>query len=249
MVWLLIPYLTYHGMPRLNYCLMKTAHWRRRTEGYRRNARKRTIPVRARNILVACLLRQARFLTSKVRFYFISLLMIYTRLKLPNTLYHMYLLWVLRYLSSFEFCSQTRESLVPKQVARWSRRKGTTPIQARNITQAHLQRRVIFNSQEKCDVLMQIMLIPGLHYKLQFILQMLMIYTYQSCLIVTISYVYFVTASISHFIRLLQSNKRTSSPRTSSALERKIDFDDIDSARQPLSPLPYNYSDCRIQKK
>ncbi|CAJ2641192.1 unnamed protein product [Trifolium pratense] len=45
-----------------------------------------------------------------------------------------------------------------------------------------------------------------------------------------------------------KSNKRTSSPRTSSALERKIDFDDIDSARQPLSPLPCNSSDCRIQK-
>jgi len=33
---------------------------------------------------------------------------------------------------SIWICSQTRESLVPKQVAQWSRRKGTTPTPARN---------------------------------------------------------------------------------------------------------------------
>ncbi|KAK7282839.1 hypothetical protein RIF29_11924 [Crotalaria pallida] len=37
-----------------------------------------------------------------------------------------------------------------------------------------------------------------------------------------------------------KSNKRKSSPRISSPMERKIDFDDQDSARQPLSPLQNN---------
>ncbi|CAK8568142.1 unnamed protein product [Lathyrus sativus] len=48
-----------------------------------------------------------------------------------------------------------------------------------------------------------------------------------------------------------KSSKKMCSPRTSrsSAVERKIDFDDIDSARQPLSPLAYNSPDCRIHKK
>ncbi|XP_058781260.1 uncharacterized protein LOC131655395 [Vicia villosa] len=47
-----------------------------------------------------------------------------------------------------------------------------------------------------------------------------------------------------------KSSKRKS-PRTSrsGAVERKIDFDDIDSARQPLSPLANNSPDCRIHKK
>ncbi|MED6155397.1 hypothetical protein PIB30_004829 [Stylosanthes scabra] len=46
-----------------------------------------------------------------------------------------------------------------------------------------------------------------------------------------------------------KSNKRKSSPRTSSpVVERKIDFDDTDSTRQPLSPLRTN-SDCRMHKK
>nr|AFK36999.1 unknown [Medicago truncatula] len=49
--------------------------------------------------------------------------------------------------------------------------------------------------------------------------------------------------------RSAKSNKRTSSPRTSSSVERKIDFDDQDSERQPLSPLRYNSTDCRIRKQ
>ncbi|KAE9615225.1 hypothetical protein Lal_00048203 [Lupinus albus] len=46
-----------------------------------------------------------------------------------------------------------------------------------------------------------------------------------------------------------KSNKRKSSPRTSSPMERKIDFDDIDSARQPLSPLRNNSPGCRMYIK
>ncbi|KAK7351203.1 hypothetical protein VNO77_10483 [Canavalia gladiata] len=46
-----------------------------------------------------------------------------------------------------------------------------------------------------------------------------------------------------------KSNKRKSSPRTSSPMERKLDFDNPDSARQPLSPLGYNSPDCRVHKK
>ncbi|XP_061371783.1 uncharacterized protein LOC133314329 [Gastrolobium bilobum] len=46
-----------------------------------------------------------------------------------------------------------------------------------------------------------------------------------------------------------KSNKRKSSPRTSSPMERNIDFDDLDSARQPLSPLRNNSLDCRMHKK
>ncbi|KAJ1431919.1 putative interaptin-like isoform X1 [Sesbania bispinosa] len=47
-----------------------------------------------------------------------------------------------------------------------------------------------------------------------------------------------------------KSNKRKSSPKTtSSPMPRKIDFDDIDSSRQPLSPLRNNSPDCRMYKK
>ncbi|KAL1344661.1 hypothetical protein HN51_018527 [Arachis hypogaea] len=46
-----------------------------------------------------------------------------------------------------------------------------------------------------------------------------------------------------------KSNKRKSSPRTSNPIDRKIDFDDIDSTRQPLSPLRMNSPDCRMNKK
>ncbi|XP_004490388.1 uncharacterized protein [Cicer arietinum] len=44
-----------------------------------------------------------------------------------------------------------------------------------------------------------------------------------------------------------QSNKRKSSPKTSSPMAKKIDFDNSDSAspRQPLSPLQSNSPDCR----
>ncbi|CAJ1974069.1 unnamed protein product [Sphenostylis stenocarpa] len=46
-----------------------------------------------------------------------------------------------------------------------------------------------------------------------------------------------------------RSNKRKSnSPRTSSPT-RKLDFDDQDLARQPLSPLRHNSPDCRMSKK
>ncbi|CAK8537549.1 unnamed protein product [Lathyrus sativus] len=43
-----------------------------------------------------------------------------------------------------------------------------------------------------------------------------------------------------------KSSKRKSSPKTSSPMRKKIDFDDLDSvsSRQPLSPLQCNSSDC-----
>lgn len=46
-----------------------------------------------------------------------------------------------------------------------------------------------------------------------------------------------------------KSNKRKSCPRTSSPMQRKIDFDDQDLTRQPLSPLRHNSPDCRMHKK
>ncbi|KAH1245197.1 hypothetical protein GmHk_06G015590 [Glycine max] len=46
-----------------------------------------------------------------------------------------------------------------------------------------------------------------------------------------------------------ESNKRKSSPRTSSPMQRKIDFDDQEVARRPLSPLRHNSPDCRMHKK
>ncbi|GAB4861306.1 hypothetical protein Ancab_036467 [Ancistrocladus abbreviatus] len=46
-----------------------------------------------------------------------------------------------------------------------------------------------------------------------------------------------------------KSNKRKSSPRMSSPVERKIDFSDLDSPRQPLSPLQQNSADSRMQKR
>ncbi|XP_028797096.1 tropomyosin alpha-1 chain-like isoform X4 [Neltuma alba] len=45
------------------------------------------------------------------------------------------------------------------------------------------------------------------------------------------------------------SNKRKSSPKTSSPIERKIDFEDMDTARTPLSPLQTNSPDSRMHKK
>ena len=45
----------------------------------------------------------------------------------------------------------------------------------------------------------------------------------------------------------LQSNKRKSSSKTSSPIEKKIDFSDVDNtARQPLSPLRFNSPDSRV---
>ncbi|KAK7301160.1 hypothetical protein RJT34_12021 [Clitoria ternatea] len=46
-----------------------------------------------------------------------------------------------------------------------------------------------------------------------------------------------------------KSNKRKSSPKTVSPMARKIDFEDIDLARQPLSPLRNNSPGCRMYKK
>ncbi|XP_059453955.1 uncharacterized protein LOC132184360 [Corylus avellana] len=40
-----------------------------------------------------------------------------------------------------------------------------------------------------------------------------------------------------------KSNKRKSSPKMSSPIEKKLDFNDQDSARRPLSPLQYNSID------
>ncbi|XP_061364253.1 uncharacterized protein LOC133307715 [Gastrolobium bilobum] len=58
------------------------------------------------------------------------------------------------------------------------------------------------------------------------------------------------TSSASAKSNKRKSNKRkSSSPKTSSPMATKIDFDDTDSARQPLSPLLYNSPDCRMHKK
>ncbi|KAK2659821.1 hypothetical protein Ddye_006354 [Dipteronia dyeriana] len=46
-----------------------------------------------------------------------------------------------------------------------------------------------------------------------------------------------------------KTNKRKSSPRMSSPIEKKIDFDLDSATRQPLSPLRYNSPDSRMQKK
>ncbi|KAJ7965755.1 Centlein like [Quillaja saponaria] len=46
-----------------------------------------------------------------------------------------------------------------------------------------------------------------------------------------------------------KSNKRKSSPKMSSPVGRKIDFNDVDSARRPLSPLQCNSPESRMQKK
>ncbi|CAK9149032.1 unnamed protein product [Ilex paraguariensis] len=46
-----------------------------------------------------------------------------------------------------------------------------------------------------------------------------------------------------------KSIKRKSSPGMSSPIEKKIDFSDGDSLRQPLSPLQHNSPECRMHKK
>ncbi|KAK4860131.1 hypothetical protein QYF36_017857 [Acer negundo] len=46
-----------------------------------------------------------------------------------------------------------------------------------------------------------------------------------------------------------QTNKLKSSPRMSSPIEKKIDFDLDPAIREPLSPLQYNSSDSRMHKK
>ncbi|CAL5332720.1 unnamed protein product [Camellia sinensis] len=50
--------------------------------------------------------------------------------------------------------------------------------------------------------------------------------------------------------RLKEGNKQKSSPKMSSSspVERKIDFTDVDSPRKPLSPLQYNSPDSRMHK-
>ncbi|PON91637.1 hypothetical protein TorRG33x02_126760 [Trema orientale] len=45
-----------------------------------------------------------------------------------------------------------------------------------------------------------------------------------------------------------RSNKRKSSSKMSSPIEKKIDFNDVDSARKPLSPLRCNSPDSRMPK-
>ncbi|XWS14957.1 hypothetical protein CRYUN_Cryun35bG0052900 [Craigia yunnanensis] len=45
-----------------------------------------------------------------------------------------------------------------------------------------------------------------------------------------------------------KTNKRKSSPKICSPIEKKIDFTDLDSARKPLSPLRYNSPDSRMHK-
>lgn len=46
-----------------------------------------------------------------------------------------------------------------------------------------------------------------------------------------------------------QSNKRKSSPKISSPVEGKLDFSEVDSVRQPLSPLRENSPEYRLCKK
>ena len=46
-----------------------------------------------------------------------------------------------------------------------------------------------------------------------------------------------------------QSNKRKSSSKMSSPIEKKIDFSEIDSARKPLSPLRCNSPESRTLTK
>ncbi|KAF5739759.1 hypothetical protein HS088_TW12G00969 [Tripterygium wilfordii] len=46
-----------------------------------------------------------------------------------------------------------------------------------------------------------------------------------------------------------KTNKRKSSPKMSSPVEKKIDFDDMDSIRYPLSPLRCNSPESRMHKK
>ncbi|XP_022766405.1 myocardial zonula adherens protein-like [Durio zibethinus] len=45
-----------------------------------------------------------------------------------------------------------------------------------------------------------------------------------------------------------KTNKRKSSPKICSPIEKKIDFTDPDSARKPLSPLRYNSPDLKMHK-
>ncbi|XP_030542759.1 myosin-4 [Rhodamnia argentea] len=46
-----------------------------------------------------------------------------------------------------------------------------------------------------------------------------------------------------------KSNKRKSSPKMSSPVEKRIDLSDVDSPRRPLSPLKQNSPDSRVYKK
>lgn len=45
-----------------------------------------------------------------------------------------------------------------------------------------------------------------------------------------------------------KSNKRKSSPKMNSPVEKKLDFGELESARLPLSPLQHNSLDSKIQK-
>ncbi|GKV33640.1 hypothetical protein SLEP1_g42121 [Rubroshorea leprosula] len=47
----------------------------------------------------------------------------------------------------------------------------------------------------------------------------------------------------------VKTNKRKSSPKMSSPIEKKIDFSNVASVRQPLSPLQYNSPDTRMHKE
>ncbi|OMP01285.1 hypothetical protein COLO4_11998 [Corchorus olitorius] len=46
-----------------------------------------------------------------------------------------------------------------------------------------------------------------------------------------------------------KTNKRKSSPKLCSPIEKKLDLTDVESARTPLSPLRYNSPDSRMHKK
>lgn len=60
--------------------------------------------------------------------------------------------------------------------------------------------------------------------------------------------VLFLVSALMFYMTSLQSNKRKSSPKISSPVEKKLDFNDVDLARHPLSPLRNNSPDSKMHK-
>lgn len=85
--------------------------------------------------------------------------------------------------------------------------------------------------------------------RLKIIMQLLFCFIYFSMPMMWV-YDSFVVRYINLFIYwILQSNKRKSSPKSSSPIVREIDFEDVDTVRTPLSPLQANSPDSRMNKK
>ena len=57
-----------------------------------------------------------------------------------------------------------------------------------------------------------------------------------------------LVSALMFYMTSLQSNKRKSSPKISSPVEKKLDFNDVDLARHPLSPLRNNSPDSKMHK-